>query len=101
MSSSVGLKLINHGGKKYNASIDKILTFKIKDLILRLESMFKPGMTWDNYGEWHIDHIIPDSSFEYSTYDCPGFKQSWSLENLQPLWASENCSKGSKIITEA
>lgn len=98
VSSAVRLKLLNHGGKKYRASIDRVLPFKIPDLIERLEAMFKPGMTWENYGDWHVDHIIPDSSFDYTTVNCPGFKKSWALDNLQPLWASENCSKGAKIL---
>lgn len=98
VSSAVRLKLLNHGGKKYRASIDKILPFKIPELMARLESMFKPGMTWNNMGEWHIDHIKPDSSFNYSSTKDPEFIQSWALDNLQPLWASENCSKGAKIL---
>lgn len=50
-------------------------------------------MTWDNYGEWHIDHIIPISSAK-SLYD--GIRLS-QLENLQPLWAEENILKGDKL----
>ena len=101
ISSAVRLKLLNHGGKKYRASINKILPFKIEELEARLESMFQAGMTWDNYGDWHVDHIVPDSSFDYASVKDPEFVQSWALDNLQPLWASENCSKGSKNITEA
>ena len=98
ISNGVRTKLLNHNGKKYRASIDKILPFKIPELIARLESMFKPGMTWDNYGKWHVDHIIADSSFNYTTINCPSFKQAWALTNLQPLWANENCSKGNKTL---
>lgn len=106
VSRGVYYKLKNHKGKKYNASIDKLLPYTIEELTTRLESMFKPGMTWDNMGKWHLDHIIPDSSFDYETTSCPGFKKSWALENLQPLWAEENLRKGSKMpafsnITEA
>ena len=96
VSSGVRFKLLNHGGKKYWASIDKVLPFKIEDLITRLESMFKPGMTWDNYGEWHIDHIKADSSFCYTTVNCSEFKEAWALDNLQPLWAHENFAKSNK-----
>jgi len=51
-------------------------------------------MSWENRGEWHIDHIKPVSSFDKSE------KMSVvnSLDNLQPLWAKDNLSKGSKII---
>jgi hypothetical protein len=94
IKNAVGGKLKNHGGKKYWASIDKILPFKIEELEARLESMFKPGMTWENMGKWHVDHIKPDSSFEYTSYEDQGFKDSWALTNLQPLWAEENLSKG-------
>jgi len=96
ISSAVRLKLLNHGGKKYRASIDKVLPFKIEDLVTRLESMFKPGMTWENYGDWHVDHIKPDISFKYTSVNEPEFAKSWALDNLQPLWANENYSKGSK-----
>jgi len=101
ISSAVRLKLLNHGGKKNKASIDRILPYTIDELSTRLESLFKPGMSWDNMGDWHVDHIVPDSSFDYTSVKDPEFVQSWALDNLQPLWASENCSKGSKNITEA
>lgn len=97
VSSAVRLKLLNHGGKKYYASIDRILPFKIKDLIIRLESMFVEGMTWENYGKWHLDHIIPDISFNYASVHDEEFKKAWAMENLQPLWAEENMRKGSRL----
>lgn len=53
-------------------------------------------MSWENYGEWHIDHIIPDSWFNYSSTEDDEFKKSWSLDNLQPMWGKENQSKGNK-----
>lgn len=61
-----------------------------------LESKFKDGMSWDNYGEggWHVDHIIPCVAFDLSKieeqYKC------FNYTNLQPLWYFENCSKGGK-----
>ena len=57
-----------------------------------IESKFTDGMSWDNYGEWHIDHIKPISSFDKN--DDP--KVINSLNNLQPLWAFDNLSKGNK-----
>jgi hypothetical protein len=58
-----------------------------------LETKFKFGMTWDNYGEWHIDHIVPLSSAtnEIEIINLCHFT------NLQPLWKSENLKKGNKI----
>lgn len=66
----------------------------IEKLILWLEMKFKEGMTWNNHGEWHIDHIQPLSSFDLTNPD--GFKRACHFTNLQPLWAKENLSKGSK-----
>lgn len=73
-----------------------LLGYSTKELLEHLESKFLDGMTWDNYGKWHVDHIRPDSSFQYkSTYD-KDFKECWALSNLQPLWAKDNLKKGNK-----
>jgi hypothetical protein len=58
-----------------------------------IESKFLEGMNWDNYGDWHIDHIKPISSFNKN--EKPNVINS--LDNLQPLWAFDNLSKGSKF----
>jgi hypothetical protein len=59
-----------------------------------LETKFVSGMSWDNHGEWHIDHIIPLSSAknENDVYMLCHYT------NLQPLWAEENLRKSNKII---
>lgn len=59
-----------------------------------IENQFKPGMSWKNYGEWHIDHIRPCSSFDLT--DLGQQRQCFHYSNLQPLWSIENLSKGSK-----
>jgi hypothetical protein len=61
-----------------------------------LEKQFKEGMSWDNYGfyGWHIDHIIPLSSANSEEE----FNKLCHYTNLQPLWAKDNLSKGSKIL---
>jgi hypothetical protein len=51
-------------------------------------------MTWDNYGEWHVDHIQPCASFDLS--DPKQLAECFNWSNLQPLWAKENISKGAK-----
>jgi hypothetical protein len=63
-----------------------------------LEALFTEGMTWDNYGEWHVDHKIPMSSFQFETTDDREFKLCWCLDNLQPLWGPDNLSKGTQLL---
>ena len=73
----------------------KYFDYNLKDLYNHLEKQFKNGMTWDNYGTiWHIDHIIPQSWFDFSNKE--EIKKCWSLDNLQPLLISENCRKGNR-----
>lgn len=60
-----------------------------------LESLFLPGMTWKNHGEWHIDHIIPISKFDLS--DDEQARRAFHYSNCRPLWAEENMKKGSRI----
>lgn len=57
-------------------------------------------MTWDNYGHkgWHIDHRIPLATFQISSPNDPDFRVAWALTNLQPMWASDNFSKGAKRL---
>ena len=57
-----------------------------------LEQLFKPGMAWDNYGLWHIDHKKPCASFNLS--DTAQQKACFHHTNLQPLWANANLRKG-------
>ena len=80
--------------KKYD-----VLGYSIQDLINHLESNFNDGMSWENYGSyWHVDHIKPASLFNYKSSDCDEFKECWSLNNLQPLEAKKNLSKGNRYI---
>jgi hypothetical protein len=58
-----------------------------------IEGKFEKGMTWENYGEWHVDHIRPCASFDLN--DKEQVLQCFNWRNLQPMWASENISKGS------
>lgn len=72
------------------------LGFTIDDLRHHLERQFTRGMTWANYGEWHVDHILPLSGFSYETPNCPDFRAAWALSNIRPLWAGDNIKKGAK-----
>lgn len=69
-----------------------LLGYTPNQLRQRIEMNFKPGMSWNNYGKWHIDHIKPVSAFGIST--PPNIINA--LCNLQPLWAEENIKKSNK-----
>ena len=73
-----------------------LLGCSFEDLKRHLESQFTEGMNWDNYGEWHIDHIIPCSSYDFSKVDQQA--ECFNYKNLQPLWAAENIRKSNKIF---
>lgn len=80
-------------GRSWKSMVD----YSVEELIKHLESKFRDGMTWDNYGAyWHIDHVIPKSFFKYLEYDDT-FRACWALNNLQPLLASENLKKNNKV----
>lgn len=74
-----------------------LLGFTRDELMANLERQFVKGMTWRNMGEWHIDHVVPKSSFEFTTAEDANFKRCWALTNLRPLWSEKNLSKGSKV----
>ena len=68
----------------------------IDELKAHLESQFKEGMSWENYGRygWHIDHIKPLAKFSLSERENQLKAFNW--KNLQPLWAEENHRKSSR-----
>lgn len=68
-----------------------------KELAAHLESKFRDGMTWENYGVkgWHMDHIVPCAAFDLT--DPNQRKQCFHYSNLQPLWCKENLNKGIKV----
>ena len=87
--------------KRVGKKTFEILGYTLDELKSHIESQFTDGMTWDNYGNWHIDHIIAKSFFVFNSIDDVEFKMCWRLENLQPLWAKDNMSKGNKILQVA
>lgn len=80
-------------GAKKNESFKEYIGCTVSYLVVHIESQFKPGMTWENQGQWHIDHIIP-LSIAISTEEV---MKLCHYKNLQPLWAKENIVKGYKM----
>jgi hypothetical protein len=91
MSGSIrqALRRAKKGGRRWQT----LVGYTLAELMAHLEQRFLPGMGWHNMGEWHIDHRIPVSGFEYESPDDPQFRACWSLDNLQPRWGVENLSK--------
>lgn len=77
-----------------NKILTQYLGCSVEELKQHLQSKFTEGMTWDNYGEWHIDHIIPlcSAKTEQELYELCHYT------NLQPLWAKDNQRKGGKLL---
>ena len=95
VSRSIYQALKANGWTKGGSTFD-YLPYSPEGLAEHLEKQFDEHMTWDNHGTyWHIDHIRPHASFKYDSLDHPDFQKCWALENLRPLKASENMSKGS------
>lgn len=79
-------------------STNALVGCNMQFLRVYLESKFKDGMSWDNYGKWQVDHIIPCSSFDLTVKENQFI--CFNYKNLQPLWAEENKLKGAKMPIE-
>lgn len=86
------LKGTGKGGKSWQ----DLVGYTVDQLRVHLEKQFTKGMTWQNYGEWHVDHILPASSFTYESPEDPDFLACWAMTNLRPLWAVDNMRKRAK-----
>lgn len=113
VSNSIGRSLRNRGSSKQGASCLKKLGYTIQELKSKLEAQFEPWMGWHNRGHynpktwndndqstwtWQIDHIIPHSTFQYTSMDDESFRQCWALTNLRPLAAKQNILDGALRI---
>jgi hypothetical protein len=91
-------QVLKENNVKKNGHYFEILRYTPDELINHLESKFTEGMTWDNYGEWHVDHILPISYFQIQEIGDEQFIKCWELNNLQPMWGEENIKKSNKIL---
>lgn len=87
-------------GKSKSARTIEIVGCSIDGLKLHIQKQWKPGMTWENYGKWEIDHIIPCASFSNLEL-LDQQRQCFGFENLQPLWRHENNAKSDSMPTPA
>lgn len=82
------------GQKKFSIRTQEIVGIDFDGFKAYIESKFQEGMSWENRGEWHLDHIIPISMAETKE----DLIKLCHHTNYQPLWAIDNIKKGNKII---
>jgi len=101
--TDIGFKIAcNLRNRMYNAlkRKDKVLSTMfligcdVDYLMYYLQERFTKGMSWDNYGDWHIDHIKPCAKFNLSKPEEQ--QKCFHYSNLQPLWAIDNHKKSDK-----
>lgn len=78
---------------KASKSTVVLLGASIQTALAHIEGLFLAGMSWENHGEWHIDHITPLASAKNEDE----LTRLCHYKNLQPLWAKDNLSKGKKM----
>lgn len=93
------LNQILKGKTKQSKLLSKYIDCSFNEFINWMKYQLEPNMTFENYGsEWHIDHVKPCSSFDFTKdneiMDC----MSW--KNLRPCWKQENLKKSDKIDNE-
>lgn len=87
------------------------VSFSIQELVAHIEKQFEPWMNWGNQGKykvetwkdddvstwtWQLDHIIPQSSFDFSKIE--EIKKCWELSNLRPYSAKLNVIEGDRKV---
>ena len=87
-------KAFRDNGYKKNSRSSELLGCEYEYLMSHIEKQFTKGMSWENYGKWHIDHIYPVSKAR----DKEHLEELCKYTNLQPLWASDNIKKSNKIL---
>ena len=79
------------GNEKGSGEAIRQLGCSVADFKAYIEGLFTEGMTWDNYGEWHLDHIKPLCSFDLTKEEH--ILEACNYRNLRPLWAKDNLAK--------
>ena len=82
-------------GATKNDSLAELIGISIDGFMAHIESLFTDGMSWQNYGEWHLDHVVPCKFFDLTKEDEQ--KKCFHYLNQQPLWAADNLSKGASL----
>jgi hypothetical protein len=113
ISTAINRNIKSNNATKDKTSVLNFLPYSINDLKQHLENLFEPWMNWKNWGTytkdkwndndpatwtWQIDHIIPHSSFKYTSMQDNEFQRCWDLNNLRPISSKQNLLKGSLLL---
>ena len=113
ISRNVNRYIFRAGGSQFGSSIFNHLPYTAQELRDHLEANFETWMNWDNWGiydvntwndhdsltwTWQIDHIIPQSKFNYTSMEDINFAYCWALSNLRPFSAKQNIADGASKI---
>lgn len=82
-------------GHDKSATTERLIGCTWDTLREQFETQFEEGMTFDNYGKWHIDHRIPCAAFSHEQESI-----CWWHKNLQPMWGPDNQNKGAEYEEE-
>jgi hypothetical protein len=82
-------------GLKRDKPLEELIGCTVEFLMGYLEAKFIEGMTWENRGQWHVDHIMPCASFDLTKAEQRAI--CFHYTNLQPLWATDNIRKGDSV----
>ena len=89
-------EILKGNGSPKTKSKQKLLGWNTDDLVAHFEMLFEEGMSFENYGEWEVDHIVAKSLIPFEDENDIMFKMVWSLDNLAPLWALDNREKNNR-----
>jgi|LakMenEpi03Aug12_release.lakeMendotaPanAssembly.Ray.scaffolds.fasta_scaffold567455_2 hypothetical protein len=92
--SAIIRSTLKRKGYDVNSPAHEILGCTYEEFKLHIEQQFSHGMTWDNHGEWHLDHKIP-VSYGLNVEEVIALN---NYINFQPLWAKVNLSKGNRYM---
>ena len=82
-------------GRVKKSRMRKLVGISAEECRQHIEAQFLEGMSWDNYGQWHVDHIVPCDSFDLT--DAEQQRECFHYTNVQPLWGEENTRKHATI----
>ncbi|MDE2107531.1 MAG: hypothetical protein KGL39_60620, partial [Patescibacteria group bacterium] len=89
------LRVLVKRGRAKKGRVNRLIGCSPIELVQHIEDHFSPGMSWTNYGQWHLDHIRPIASFDL--LDDDEMNRCFHYTNLQPLWAEDNIAKGASV----